>query len=124
MAHKAFVIDDSSLDRQLIAEHLKDLSVDCIPFDCGRQALGEIEKTAPQVCVVDIYMPEMDGLEVIRSLRRQGYEGLVIAVTGKPHHATFDVLKYAESFGADVVMKKPVNAERFAQAVTQELRAS
>lgn len=124
MSSTAFVIDDSSLDRQLISRQLKDLSVDCIAFDNGRQALEEIEATVPGVCVVDIYMPDMDGLEVIRTLRRRGYEGLVIAITGQSRNATFDVLKYAESFGADVVMNKPVNAERLAQAVTKELRAS
>lgn len=123
MKKKAFVIDDNSLDRQILAGHLKNLSLDCLSFTCGREALDAVKRTVPNLCVVDIYMPDMDGLEVIRSLRRSGYEGLVIAVTGGRNHAQFDVLKYAEAFGADLAMKKPVSAARLARAVTLELRA-
>ena len=121
MRPKAFVIDDNDLDLRLLSKQLGQESVEVVSYSGGRAAIAEVGASSPSACIVDIYMPDMDGFEVIRQLRRDGYEGLVVAITGGMPNPEFDVLKYAEAFGADMVLRKPINPGQIRQAIANDL---
>lgn len=121
MHSKAFVIDDNDLDLRLMAEQLGQEAVEVVPYSAGRAALADLGTAPPSACIVDIFMPDMDGLEVIRQLRRDGYSGLVIAVTGGKPNPGFDVLKYAEAFGADMALRKPIDPGEIRRAIAGDL---
>jgi CheY-like chemotaxis protein len=77
----------------------------------GRQALASIEKLAPDIALLDIGMPEIDGYEVARRVR-QGPSGTaltLIAVTGWGQDA--DRARAIEA-GFDMHFTKPVEPER------------
>jgi CheY-like chemotaxis protein len=53
-------------------------------------------------------MPDMDGLELIQSVRAAGSRIRIIAISGGAPLADGELLNFAQSFGADLVMRKPV----------------
>lgn len=58
--------------------------------------------------LIDIYMPEMDGLETIRGLRDGGYGGVIFAVSGRGFDSGLDVIRLASLLGADAGAPKPL----------------
>lgn len=80
----------------------------------GAAALREIESTKPDLVLLDMTMPELDGLSVARALARAAHSPAVIFVTA---HDNFAV----EAFDLDAVdyVLKPVTAERLERAVAR-----
>jgi len=75
----------------------------------GDEALAAARRSSPDAILLDIKMPEMDGLEVLGSLRERGYEMPVIVVTG---HGDIDTAIEATKKGAFDFFEKPLQRER------------
>ena len=75
----------------------------------GEKALSEVRRVPPDAVVLDIKMPEMDGMEVLRSLRERGYEMPVIVVTG---HGDITTAIEATKQGAFDFFEKPLQRDR------------
>ncbi len=75
----------------------------------GPQALVKVAERAPQAIVLDIKMPEMDGLEVLSALRERGYEMPVLIVSG---HGDVTTAVEATRRGAYDFFEKPLQRER------------
>lgn len=82
----------------------------------GEQALARIEQLAPQLVLLDLTMPQMDGLAVARRLSGQPHPPAVIFVTAHDNHAV-------EAFDLDAVdyVLKPVERERLERAIARAL---
>jgi CheY-like chemotaxis protein len=80
-----------------------------LAFD-GEQALAIFEREAPQICLLDIGMPQRDGYSVARAIRRSaGAQPLLVAVTGWGQ--THDRQRALDA-GFDHHLSKPVLIER------------
>ena len=86
----------------------------------GVVALREFRDAPVDVIVCDIYMPEMDGFELIRILRREAPHVPVIAVSGVGS-APEDTLKLASRLGAARVLLKPFKVDELTSAVADAL---
>jgi len=80
----------------------------------GPQALAAVEREAPQLIVLDMNMPGMNGVEVLRKLRAKQYTGGVILLTTSQDDR---LLQEALELGSVDVMGKPVDLERLALAI-------
>ena len=67
--------------------------------------------------LVDIYMPEMDGLEVIRALRAQVPRPQLVAMSGGGPAGTADILAIAAALGAARTLRKPFTARELLDAI-------
>lgn len=76
------VIDDETLIRQSIATYLEDSGFAVRQADDGPSGLEAIERHGPDVVLLDLRMPEMDGLEVLAKVTRNWSQLPVIVVTG------------------------------------------
>lgn len=74
MRTKALVVDDVEINRQLLCEIMKD-GFTVLEAEDGRAALSILEREQEDIAVVllDIVMPEVDGFEVLRSMKEHGY---------------------------------------------------
>ncbi len=75
----------------------------------GTQALAKVGERAPDAIVLDIKMPEMDGLEFLKALRERGYEMPVLMISG---HADVATAVEATRRGAFDFFEKPLQRER------------
>ena len=115
---KVLIADDEPIARQILREH-----VEAIPSlelageaSTGAEALARIFELQPDIVLLDLQMPELDGLAVVRSLRGER-RPVIIFVTAHERHAVeaFDV-------GAIDYLLKPVRRERLEKAIGKAQR--
>jgi len=103
---RVLVIEDSASVRRLIEVCLRVLDVEVISAEDGVKGLAEARANRPDVIVLDIGLPGMDGWEVLRRLRAdittQAIKVLVLTA-----HAQPEVAAQANAVGADDFMTKP-----------------
>ena len=75
----------------------------------GAEAVAKVASLAPQAIILDIKMPEIDGLEVLRVLGNRGYEMPVLVISG---HADLSTAVEATRRGAYDFFEKPLQRER------------
>ena len=68
---KILAVDDDPITLALVAEVLRNAGHQISTCASSRAALDEIARSAPDCVITDIMMPEMDGFELIRELRRR-----------------------------------------------------
>lgn len=106
MKPSVLVIEDSASVRRLIEVCLRVLDVDVSAAEDGIKGLDRARTTLPDLIVLDIGLPGMDGWEVLRHLRA-GNETTHIKVLVLTAHAQPEVAEQAAQGGADDFMTKP-----------------
>jgi len=108
---RALVVDDSKPSRSIVARTLRALRFECLEAGNGAEALDLLAASArPDLVTVNWHMPVMDGLELIRRLRRDpGTRGLPLVMISTEHDA--DRIAEALAAGADDYLAKPFTAD-------------
>jgi response regulator of citrate/malate metabolism len=117
---RALIVEDDPMVAQINRRYLEEypvIQVESI-LKNGEEALDYLQKNNVDLMIMDVYMPEISGLEVLRSLRRMGMRTDVIIVT-----AANDVQQIDEMLRLGVVdyLVKPFEYERFREAVERYL---
>ena len=104
---RAMIVDDSRPIRRIEGEILSELGFDTSDACHGKDALDKLEGgTKPDVILVDWNMPEMDGLEFIKAVRRDArYAGTVILMVTTETEP--EQMLRALTAGADEYLMKP-----------------
>ena len=108
-------IDDEPGILALVERFARSLAFNVVCHDGGRPALARIPDLRPDVVLVDLQMPELNGLEVLRAIRTLEPECSVILMTG---HATIDSAIEAVKLGALDYLIKPLDLERLGALLT------
>ena len=85
----------------------------------GREGLEAYQKNKVDLVMMDILMPDTDGLEATLQLTREYLDAKIIAMTGAQGDKNF--LDVAKLFGARRVFEKPFDLAKLVQAVNEEL---
>lgn len=88
----------------------------------GAQALAEVRQRRVTVVLTDIFMPNMDGLELIAALRSADRGALIVAMSGG--HNGFNPLPFATKLGADLFITKPFRIHDLVAAIDRLVRGS
>jgi CheY-like chemotaxis protein len=117
-----YLVDDDPRMLKATARLLGVLGYACRTFVDGNAALAACAEHPPAVLVVDVFMPEPDGFEMIARMRRISPATRMIAVSGdmlrgQPAH----VLAVAARMGADVALTKPIRPELMREALERLL---
>ena len=106
MKFRIAVVEDNP-DNRMLVEAILDELYDIVEFETGRQAVAELVEAKPDLVLLDISLPEMDGTEVLEWIRGQeSLAGLpVIALTA--HAMAGDREKYL-NLGFDDYLTKPI----------------
>ena len=116
------VVDDLAADRQLVAEYLKEHGdLELRYAEHGADALEKMEQEVPDLVVTDLMMPEMDGLELVRTCRSRYPLVPVILMTSRGSEET--VVQALER-GAASYVPKHAFARRLASTVRNVLAVS
>lgn len=101
------VVDDDPSIRALIRLFLEAAGYDVIEAADGRRGMRALSEMPVDLVILDIFMPEMDGLEVLQQLREHCRACKVMAISGGSAKVGMDLLGHATIFGADTVLEKP-----------------
>ncbi len=116
---KVLVVDDEPNIRELVQVALKFHGCSVTTAASGRDALRQADATKPDLIVLDVLMPEMDGFEVCRRLRAAGNEVPVIFLTARD---TSSDTVTGLAIGGDDYVTKPFSVEALVARVRAVLR--
>jgi DNA-binding response OmpR family regulator len=100
------IIDDEPMIRHLAARILDRAGYRTISAANGVQGLACFRRERPVLVITDLIMPEREGIETIRHLRREG-DVPIIAISGGTITGTADFLAMARELGATAILRKP-----------------
>ncbi|MEW8102173.1 MAG: sigma-54 dependent transcriptional regulator [Candidatus Thiodiazotropha endolucinida] len=102
------VVDDEAAIRQVLAEQLTRSRHTVEQADCGEEALKMLQSSDFDVCICDLRLPDLDGIEVIRRCRVKEMEIAFLMITA---FASVDTAIEAMKLGAYDYLMKPVQLE-------------
>ena len=105
------VIDDDEAVRASLEMLLEAYGYEVVLARDGRQGLAAFRANSPDVVLVDLMMPVMDGMETIERIRREWPDAYVIAMSGGAGIGNWDGLAAARELGADHAIEKPFEAD-------------
>lgn len=115
------VVDDDELFRTMLCETLRTSGYGVLEAENGKAAMKVVARARPDLVVTDLIMPEQEGIETIREIKRIFPEMKIIAVSGGMRGGDMDFLPIAEYMGASRVFKKPIDRKAFLSAVSELL---
>lgn len=113
-AHTALIIDDNWYNGDIFKIALEDANYEVIQTTDGMTGLRTLEERSFDLLILDLSMPEVDGLQVLRCIRNQRiYDTmLIIIITANPAMVTDEINSKAE-----FVMYKPIDIMAFSAFV-------
>lgn len=116
MAKRVLVVEDNELNLKLFCDLLKAHGYETVPTRDGREVLELVRAERPDLIVMDIQLPHVSGLDVIRSLKSEDELKAipVLAVTAFAGKGDDDRIR---DEGADAYVSKPISVTRFIETV-------
>ena len=109
MKHNILIVDDEENIRFSLKGGLEDEGYSTLLADSGEQALKIVEKHDVDLILLDIWMPGIDGLQVLEELKNKGSSVPVIIMTG---HGSIDTAVRATRLGALDFIEKPLDLNK------------
>lgn len=103
------VVEDEETTRDVIAQALDIFGYNTILAENGKVALARYKEHNPDMVISDIYMPEMNGLELLKALRKKSKELPVILITG---YDIQEAHKNAKTYGVTSILLKPFRLQQ------------
>jgi len=112
------VADDDRAIRKIVSDRLTAAGHSVEVAEDGRAALSLIERLAPDIVLLDMQMPNLDGFGVLEALQKQPARPLVIVITA---HGTIEAAVRAMKAGAHDFMQKPFEAVQLEHVIEKAL---
>jgi len=119
---RILVIDDEVEVRRAVTTYLRGLGHEVLSAANGREAIATLSTGPVDLLVTDINMPEMDGIEIVSSLREAASRVPIIAMSGGGLFDKGMLLDSAQALGADRTLEKPFDLEELRHAVEELTR--
>lgn len=119
MSHKILVVDDEESIITLLRFNLEQAGFTVISALDGKSALRKVHTEKPDLIILDLMLPELDGLEVCKKLRQDGIATPILMLTAKSDE--FDKILGLE-LGADDYLTKPFSPREVLARVKAILR--
>lgn len=116
---KVLVVDDEESLVDMLTTALRFTGYDVVSATAGFDALRAVKQSRPDLIVLDVNMPDLDGFEVCRRIRRDGIDSPVIFLTARDAP---DDLRTGYSHGGDDYLTKPFSLEELSLRIEAVLR--
>jgi CheY-like chemotaxis protein len=116
---KVLLVDDEQEFIEALSERLKMRGMDATLALDGEQALAAVKGDEPDVVLLDLKMPGMDGLEVLRRIKKAYSHLQVVMLTG---HGTEEDGEQALRLGAYAYLLKPVDLDQLVETLRDAFR--
>ena len=110
MAKKILIVDDEPGIIKMLKSRLESANYDTITAQDGQEALDKVEKDMPDLVVLDIMIPKIDGYSVFKALRtKPKYKYIPIVILTAS--LEFEDLRKCVSEGVEAYLRKPFKSE-------------
>ncbi|HET9481030.1 MAG TPA: sigma-54 dependent transcriptional regulator [Candidatus Polarisedimenticolia bacterium] len=118
-SERILLVDDEAGIRSSLKQVLADEGYDVEAVPTGEKGLDRVRSGSFQLVLLDVWLPNKDGLEVLQEIRSSGSEVPVIMISG---HASIETAVRATKLGAFDFIEKPLTIEKVSVAVRNALR--
>jgi two-component system, cell cycle response regulator DivK len=119
--YRVLVVDDTELNRKVVKTVLQSNDFDVLEAEDGEEAFAAATKLLPDLILMDVQLPKIDGYEVTRRLRNQEstQQIPIIALTA---HALQGESERAKEAGCDGYLSKPINIRTLVDELLKYLK--
>lgn len=108
------LVEDAAPLAAIYQQYLQDELIDLTHVATGKAAKKAIEASPPQLVLLDLKLPDMDGQEILQWIHQEGIPSSVVVLTA---HSSIDIAVDVMRIGADDFLEKPVSASRLKTTV-------
>ena len=114
------VVEDHALTRRALCRVVEQLGHRAHGVGCGKEAIAAVSTVMPEVCLLDMNLPDMSGLDVLSELTQMPdlLAFRAIAITGDSEPS--DIKRYYDA-GIDKVLIKPVSLNSLSRVLSERL---
>ena len=121
MSHRILIIDDELGIRETLSGILEDEGYETVAVETAKQAEAVISRERFDLAILDIWLPDGDGLELLERLRASHFDRPIVMISG---HANIDTAVKAIRLGAYDFLEKPLSLSRVVLTVQHALEQS
>jgi DNA-binding NtrC family response regulator len=114
MSEKVLLVDDEVDFLDTLSERMRNRGMEVSTSSSGKEALKKVEQESYDVIILDLMMPEVDGLDALRILKEKKPDLQVILLTG---HATVEKGIEAMKLGAIDFLEKPADINQLTEKI-------
>ena len=119
------IIDDDNFFRGVFRRILESGGHEVVDAEGGAEGIEAYEKHRPALTIVDIFMPDMEGGDVIRRLKQRDQEARIIAISGRNlFHDNGDYIDEIKRLGAAAILRKLDSREMVLAEIARVLKAA
>ena len=115
---RVLIVDDEKSILETLTGIIEDEGHEVITASSGEKALTLFSESSPDIVLMDVWMPGMDGIETLKSMKEKNRDACVIMISG---HSTIDTAVHAIKLGAYDFMEKPLALEKVTILVSRAL---
>ncbi|CCQ97026.1 hypothetical protein CULT_550005 [[Clostridium] ultunense Esp] len=119
MKSKILLIDDEREMEVFLQEALQGEDYELVQFTTGKEALEYLTKNKAHLILLDVQLPDMNGLEILEKIRTKDPVTRVVMITA---FATVEMAVQAMKIGADDFLCKPITLENVREVVLNQLK--
>jgi len=112
------VVDDNAINRQLAVYLLKKSGYNVFEADSGKNVFEFLTRKSPDVILLDIQLPEIDGMEVLKRIRKNILTKNITVIALTAYTMRGDKEKF-EAAGFDGYLAKPIEPKTFANQILE-----
>ncbi len=114
MTEKVLIVDDEKEFLEIMSQRMTNLGMKVSTAESAEQALSILRQESFDAIVMDFQMPEMDGMEALKSIKNKNPELQIILLTG---YATVEKTVEAMKIGATDLVEKPADLDALSKKI-------
>lgn len=116
--NKVLIIDDERQILDSLSSILQDDGFQVFTAKEGKEGLELFDAVKPEIVILDIWMPELDGLQVLKMIKEKDKDAIVIVISG---HGTISTAVEAVKVGAYDFLEKPLSIDKVLEVISRGL---
>jgi CheY-like chemotaxis protein len=121
---RILVVDDDDQVRGMLRQMLGRLQHDVIDVNSGDKAIKTYRESPTDLIIMDLIMPDKEGIETITEIRREFPQARIIAMSGGGRIGPNNYLELAKKLGARRTLAKPFDLKEIQQAISETLEGN
>lgn len=123
---RVFIVDDEPGILDIISKGLEQAGFQTLTFTSGREFERAVALEPPDLCIMDLALPDMDGVAILNELAQQGFRGRILLISGHSQQVLRSVSRMAEDYQLQIIgcIRKPFTMKPLLDALaTQPARS-